>query len=658
MSADLPSVGQTLGKYQIMRVLGTGAMGAVFLAQDTVLGRQVAIKVVRPNFAGDPNFHARFLREARTLAQLNHPNVVQIYDVSDGSSNNLPYLVTEFVDGEDLHLVLRHEKRLPWKRALTLCRQIALGLETAAAKQIVHRDVKPGNILVTHEGVAKVTDFGLAKPLVGDNNITKVQVVMGTPNYIAPEQAMGQEVDWRADQYALGCTLFHLLSGTPPFVDGSPAEICAAHVYQDYPSISRLVKDLPVGLETILQQMVAKRPSQRFQSYRELVTAFAKLLRPVTKQPQKPKKIALLIVDSGPLVGLRMPVDSHSLIIGRLPECDLTLDDPRASRKHAVVQFAGEQVELRDLGSRNGVLVDDQSVRHAMLDPGQLFQVGDTRMHIEIEAADLGVDTDTDDDEDMFSGAVAITAEYPRPGRDELFSADDDRAAPGDNFSDKSDFVSPLFRIVAKDTARLLNERAKGDDSDPLQPTTAEVVILRMNLLGVERLIQELSAKEALRRINDSLEILGAQVFAQQGSLDLVTGDALQAIFGAPIPVAGAISKAAFAALRGMDALLEAQRALDNRFKLGVCAGLAKGQALLGLYGPSARQDYGAVGEGSVLARSLGARAPIGCLLCEARSAHDLDVDLVAKARPDLSFRHGAETVAVFQVGERTLRRR
>lgn len=644
MSHDLPQVNDHLGKYKIQRMLGSGAMGAVYLAHDDVLGRKVAIKVVRPNFAGDPDFHARFLREARTLAQINHPNVVQIYDVSDGDKGQLPFLVTEFVDGQDLHVIISKEKKLPWRRSLNLVRQIALGLQSAATQKIVHRDVKPGNILVMHDDVAKVTDFGLAKPLIGDNNITQNQVVMGTPDYIAPEQAMGQEVDWRADQYALGCTLFHLLAGTAPFVDGNPAEICAAHVYQEFPNIQEHVKNLPTAVAEILNQMVQKRPAHRYANYADLVAAIDSLVRP--KSQGKSKEVSVLVIDSGPMSGLRLPIDKQPLILGRLPECDVTLDDPRASRKHAVIQYVGGVLELKDLGSRNGVMIDGQTLRHGRLSSGSKIQIGDSYLHIEIEVQN----NDDDDDDDMFDSSVAITAEYPRPENDNWLNSDDDDDAP------TSLELSPSFmlltRVLSEDTARLLGNKQTVElgGLDPLRPQLTEIVTLRFNLLGIERLVDQLSPAETLRRINDSLDVLLAEVFPLQGSIDLVSGDALQVIFGAPLPVPDSTSKAAHAALRAMDKLLQAQKDLGDLLKIGVCAGMCRGQALVGLFGPNARQDYSAIGPNTSLARALGARAPVGGLLCDASSAQKLDRGFISKIRMDLSFRHGRSAVHVNQI--------
>ena len=643
MNHDLPQINDHLGKYKIQKVLGSGAMGAVYLAHDAVLGRKIAIKVVRPNYAGDPDFHARFLREARTLAQLNHPNVVQIYDVSDGQQDHLPFLVTEFVDGQDLQIILGKEKSLPWRRALNLTRQIALGLKSAAAKQIVHRDVKPGNILVTPDDVAKVTDFGLAKPLIGDNNITQNQVVMGTPDYIAPEQAMGQEVDWRADQYALGCTLFHLLAGTPPFVHGSPAEICAAHVYQDFPSIQEHLSDLPTSVADILNKMVQKRAAHRYASYSDLVNAIDALLQPKAKGQNK--EVAVLVLDSGPMAGMRFPVDKHPLIIGRLPECDLTLDDPRASRKHAVVQYVGDILELKDLGSRNGVILDGTILRHGRLKSGCKIQIGDSHLHLEIEIQSI----DDQDEDDMLAENVAITAEYPRINTDNWFDADDEDEDDSPIFIESPSFLS---RVLSTDVARLLeNSRAgEAETQGPLRAQIAEIVILHFNLLGIQHLVDQLSPSETVRRINDSLAIILAEVFPLQGSITFSSGEALQVAFGAPLPVPGSTSKAAHAALRAMGKVIQAQRDLGDLQKIGVCAGLCRGQALLGVFGPSARQDYGSIGPSTNLARALATRAPIGGLLCDAQSAQDLDRDFTSKIRMDLSFRHGRTAVHVNQI--------
>ena len=214
------ATGRRLGRYEIVSILGSGAMGEVYKARDPRLSRDVAIKILPPSVASDHQWRERFEREARAIAALSHPHVLAVFDVG---SDDVPYLVTELLEGETLRAVLeRGAISLP--RALEIARQFLSGLAAAHARGIVHRDLKPENLFVTREGAVKILDFGLAKatPLVGDAadttaNATAVGLVLGTVGYMAPEQARGQSADTRADIFAAGAILYELVSGRRAF---------------------------------------------------------------------------------------------------------------------------------------------------------------------------------------------------------------------------------------------------------------------------------------------------------------------------------------------------------------------------------------------------------------------------------------------------------
>ena len=209
-------VGQLVaGRYDLEEQVGTGGMSSVFRARDTVLERQVAIKVLHEHFARDPEYVERFRREARAIAQLSHPNIVTVID--RGEFEGRQYIVFEHVPGETLKDVILREGALPVARALALTHQVARALALAHEAGIVHRDVKPQNVLLGEEAAAKVTDFGIARALDVDEGLTETGTMLGTSDYISPEQASGEPVDERSDQYSLGAVLYELLTGEVPY---------------------------------------------------------------------------------------------------------------------------------------------------------------------------------------------------------------------------------------------------------------------------------------------------------------------------------------------------------------------------------------------------------------------------------------------------------
>jgi len=263
---------QQLGPYRIVRKLGEGGMGAVYLAEDTAANqRQVALKVLPKRHASDAEFVTRFKREARSAIGLHHPNIVTAYAV--GEDFGVHWYAMEFCPGEALDARLKRDTCLPWQDAVRIVAQIAAGLGHAHATGIIHRDIKPANIVVAANGTAKVLDFGLAKQLGGGQSLmTQTGVVMGTPHYIAPEQARGDKgIDGRADLYALGATLYHLVTGRPPFSGSSPAAVIMRHLSDELPDPRDEVRDLPVGVVEVIRRLMAKQPKDRYRDSEALI---------------------------------------------------------------------------------------------------------------------------------------------------------------------------------------------------------------------------------------------------------------------------------------------------------------------------------------------------------------------------------------------------
>jgi len=270
-------VGTKLKHFELRRLLGKGGMGAVYLGQDTSLDRQVAIKVLSTEIGEDPDLVARFVREARAQARLRHPNITQIYFI--GEEQGIHFFVMEYVEGKPLDAILAAGERLPWARALEYTIQAARGLREALAEGFIHRDIKPSNLLVDKDDQVKIADFGLVKSMKGDVELTREGVILGSPLYISPEQGRSETVDHRSDIYSLGCALYHMLSGGPPFTGPSPVTVITKHVTDKARSVRDRSPDVPAGLERVLERMMAKDPAKRFETYDDLIEAL-EALRP------------------------------------------------------------------------------------------------------------------------------------------------------------------------------------------------------------------------------------------------------------------------------------------------------------------------------------------------------------------------------------------
>jgi beta-lactam-binding protein with PASTA domain/predicted Ser/Thr protein kinase len=261
---------QVLGeRYEIGGVLGRGGMAEVHRGRDLRLGREVAVKVLRSDLARDPSFQVRFRREAQAAASLNHPSIVAVYDTGEdrGANGATPYIVMEYVEGETLRDVLRREGRLEPGRAMSLAADICAALDFSHRNGIVHRDVKPGNVMITPQGAVKVMDFGIARA-VSDSaaTMTSTAAVIGTAQYLSPEQARGEGVDARSDVYSVGCLLYELVAGTPPFTGDSPVAVAYQHVREDPKLPSSINPAVPPELDAILLKAMSKNPANRYQS--------------------------------------------------------------------------------------------------------------------------------------------------------------------------------------------------------------------------------------------------------------------------------------------------------------------------------------------------------------------------------------------------------
>lgn len=270
--------GRTLGDFHILRKLGAGGMGQVYLARQTSLKRDVALKLLRDELNENLTALSRFEAEALAVAKLNHPNIVHIYQI--GETDSLRYMVLEYVDGRNLRDYLARKGPPDLPVTFSVMRQVVLALQKAHEEGIVHRDIKPENILVTRKVEVKVTDFGLSRFFSGDapaTNLTQSGVTLGTPLYMSPEQVQGHTVDNRSDIYSFGVTCYHLLAGEPPFRGASAFDVALKHVQEQPRPLSDLRPDLPPDVCAMIHKMMAKNPDERYQSAKDVLRELVKM---------------------------------------------------------------------------------------------------------------------------------------------------------------------------------------------------------------------------------------------------------------------------------------------------------------------------------------------------------------------------------------------
>jgi len=258
-------IGETFAdRYELEELVGTGGMSSVYKAHDTLLERHVALKILHDHYSDDDDFVERFKREARTVAQLSHPNIVTVID--RGEAGGRQFIVFEYIDGESLKELVVRSGHLSVERALELALEVAHGLAFAHQHGLVHRDVKPQNVLLNGDGRAKVTDFGIARSLDVEHGVTQTGTVLGTSNYIAPEQASGQPVDTQTDVYSLGVVLYELLAGDVPFPGENFVTVAMKHVNEPPPNLLDVRRDVPLRVAAAVDRALEKDPDQRFPS--------------------------------------------------------------------------------------------------------------------------------------------------------------------------------------------------------------------------------------------------------------------------------------------------------------------------------------------------------------------------------------------------------
>lgn len=319
--------GLVLGnRYQLAEVIGRGGMAEVWRAQDTRLDREVAVKRLRIDLASDPIFQARFQREAQSAASLNHPNIVSVYDtgreLDERSGVEIPFIVMELVSGHTLRDILRDGRRILPSKALEFTMGVLDALSYSHRMGIIHRDIKPANVMITSTGQIKVMDFGVARA-VADTSATMTQTaaVIGTAQYLSPEQARGETVDSRSDIYSTGCLLYELLTGRPPFIGDSPVSVAYQHVRETPALPSKIDPDIAPAIDALVMKALAKDPADRYQSSKEMRDDIALIL--AGEQPTAMIPVTVAAIDATRVLTPAEPVAAPARALETEPETDV-----------------------------------------------------------------------------------------------------------------------------------------------------------------------------------------------------------------------------------------------------------------------------------------------------------------------------------------------
>jgi eukaryotic-like serine/threonine-protein kinase len=342
------------GRYKLIDERGNGSFGTVYIARDLLSNYVYAAKIMHPDHAYDSELLERFKREAYILQSLNDPHIVRIVDY--GNDNNIYFIILYHVDGENLKHYIVNDSPMEPLRALNYIIQAAEGLEAAYRRGVVHRDIKPQNLLVSNKGVVKIADFGLSRSNESPT-ITGSDKFMGTAYYSAPEQVMrGHSADTRSDLYSLAVVLFEVLAGRPPYTGGTAVDIIIKHQSEDIPSICRLRPDLPPEMDAFMQKALAKSPSDRFQTPREFIAALEQVQQRMRGPVPTLPKARLVIVSTGQVFVL----GGTKMIVGREDpkheiHPDIQIDDPTMTlgRKHARLMHVQGTWAIEDRNSRN-----------------------------------------------------------------------------------------------------------------------------------------------------------------------------------------------------------------------------------------------------------------------------------------------------------------
>lgn len=369
--------GKKWGRFQIIEERGRGGMAVVYRAYDSVLQRTVALKVLLPLLAANKEFTRRFRREAVTAANLRHQNIVVIYDV--GSHEDFQYIVMEYLEGPTLQQEIQQKGAFPVARVISILVQLAEALDYAHEQDLVHRDVKPANVIIEAQDCITLTDFGLVKA-AKNTEITGEGGAVGSLKYMAPEQAQGKKIDARSDIYSLGVVVYEMLIGETPFAGTTPYRTLQQLMHKPPPPLSQRNPQIPARVEQVVLQALAKEPKMRFSTAGDFAQALATSSDLNTQTDSFQREIVLVLVAPD---GREYPVYQGLLTVGRDIGNDIVIPVNQVSRNHVQIQYEPTACVVTDMGSTNGTFINGARIPSGIpqpLRPGDVLGIGPTTL--------------------------------------------------------------------------------------------------------------------------------------------------------------------------------------------------------------------------------------------------------------------------------------
>ncbi len=386
-------VGTLLGCYRIIELIGEGGMGAVYKARNNALNREVALKLIAPVYAGNPRLIKRFYREAHAAAQMTHPNIVAIHNI--GQVREFHFIEMEYVAGETLGGIIERQAPMPPGAALPVLKQIARAVAAAHSHRIIHRDIKPDNVIVTADGIVKVADFGLAKCLDEEGRgTTSASTNLGTPLFMAPERFDAVNEDPRSDLYSIGVVAYLMLTRQYPCSGASVIEIMRSHKRISPRPIRELNPGVTPALSAVVHKLLEKRLEDRFadaKSFLQALTAASapgagpgkgKMRKAVLEDTLLLKRFVIEFI-AGPLEGHRICISTTAPVtIGRGKDMDVQVDDLHLSKRHARLSVSSGRLKVEDLRSRHGVWLKGKRVSAAFVAPGDTLRMAQSLLRV------------------------------------------------------------------------------------------------------------------------------------------------------------------------------------------------------------------------------------------------------------------------------------
>jgi adenylate cyclase len=648
---EVDRIGTELAGYRIEYLIGRGGMGVVYLAEQLTLNRQVALKVLPTELAEDEGFRGRFIRESKLAASLDHPNVIEVYDA--GEADGVLYLAMRLVKGTDLKTLVRRERPLDPGRVVGLITQVASALDAAHRKGLVHRDVKPANVLVEDRGDgterAYLTDFGLTKRPDSMSGLSQTGQFLGSVEYAAPEQFEGREVDVRTDLYALGCVAYECLTGAVPFARDSEAAVMFAHLNEPAPHASSRRPGLPAGLDAVVAKAMAKRPEDRYPSAGAMAEDVRKAVRGDPVEVSGPRPTILVVDDLAQnvrLLGAVLVPNGYRVTTA-------------ASGPEALEKIASEPPDLVLLDVQMPGMNGYEVCRRIRSDPATRFLpvVMVTASSTEVRVS--AVEAEADDfimkpfnQQELLARVRSLvrikqyhdTIQSQAAELAELNTGLEARVAEQ---VEELERLSRLRRFLSPTLAELVLSQGE----QILESHRREIAVLFADLRGWTAFSATTEPEEVMGVIREFHTAMGNLIVRFEATVGWFAGDGLMVWFNDPIPCPDPSARAVRMAVAMRETMAELCAKWRRRgHELDFSVGIALGYATLGQIGFDGRYDYGAVGSVMNMASRLCSEAEPGQILVNERIHADVEALVDAEDAGGLTLRGFGKPVSAFRI--------